>query len=129
MNAAIQEAQDSLDVFIADLESPRVGQVYFSIKARFPVPGSSGDYEHIWLYDVVYTGDKFTGRIANEPLDVPDLELDQKVSVEREDVSDWMIIEDGVLVGGFTIRVLRDRLSPEEREEFDRGLGFVILDE
>ena len=37
-----------------------------------------------------------------------------------------MYVDHGVLVGGYTIRVLRDRLSGVERAEFDRNLPFKI---
>ena len=37
--------------------------------------------------------------------------------------SDWMYVDHGKLVGGYT---LRDRLSPSERPEFDRSVPFKV---
>ena len=37
-----------------------------------------------------------------------------------------MLLENGKLVGGYTIRVMRDQASPEERKEIDAAMGFVI---
>ena len=86
-------------------------------------------YEHIWLDDISYDGDLFTGRLSNAPLHLEDLKLGDKVSVATDDVSDWMIVdEDGRLTGGYTLRVLRNRMSPEEQEQFDKESGLVIED-
>jgi uncharacterized protein YegJ (DUF2314 family) len=46
--------------------------------------------------------------------------------VVAERISDWMYVHEGRLVGGYTIRVMRDRLSPAERLRFDQGLPFKI---
>ncbi len=129
MTAAIAQAQATLDQFIADLQAPKQGQTYFSIKARFAVPGGQPvTYEHMWLYNVSYGSSEFTGQLGNEPVHRTDLVLDQTLTVPRADVTDWMIIQDGVLVGGYSVRLLRSRLSAAEREQFDREAGFIIED-
>lgn len=129
MNAAIEQAQATLDTFIESLISPKPGQTHFSIKAKFATTDEPVSFEHIWLYDVSYDGEQFTGRIGNQPLDATYLNLDEQVQVQREDISDWMIIEDGVLFGGYTLRVLVDRMNPEERETFLESIDFEIPDQ
>ncbi len=129
MNAAIEQAQGTLDMFIAFLLSPDPGQTHFSIKSKFSTTNDPASFEHIWLYDVEYNGEQFTGRIGNQPLDARYLNLDEQVQVRREDVTDWMIIEDGVLIGGYTLRVLVDRMSAEERELFLESIDFEISEE
>ena len=126
MNAARKTVQETIDEFIRFLESPEEGQTYFSLKARFIVLDRPGSFEHIWLDDVSFDGERFTGKIGNEPLDVTYLSLGEEVTVEMEDVSDWMIIEEGVLKGGYTLLVLINRMSQEEREEFLQQLDFSI---
>jgi hypothetical protein len=37
-----------------------------------------------------------------------------------------MYIDDGKLVGGETLRVLRATLSPTERADFDKSVPFVV---
>jgi uncharacterized protein YegJ (DUF2314 family) len=54
--------------------------------------------------------------------------MGQKVSVEPAKISDWMFVEDRKLVGGYTIRVLRDSVPASERAEFDKSVPFVIED-
>jgi len=125
MNAAIQQAQGSLDVFIAALASPAPGQTYFSIKARFPY-GSGDAAEHMWLDDVAFDGERFEATLANEPIYVSDLHIGDRVTIERERISDWMIVDNGRLLGGFTIYVLRSRLSEDERRQFDEEFGLEL---
>lgn len=127
MNAAIQEAQGTLDTFIASLQSPQPGQTGFSIKARFAF-GDDGGYEHIWIADVSYDGKAFSGTIANEPVDVKNLEFGQRVTIPVSEVTDWMLVQDGKLVGGYTLRVLLKRMSPEEREQTLEDAGFTVDD-
>ena len=126
VNAAMQQAQDTIGIFVTSLQSPKPTQSDFSIKARFI--SSDGGVEHIWIVDVSYSDEGFTGVINNVPVDVPEIEQGDNATVPVEDVSDWMFIEDGKLVGGYTIRVLRNRLSPEERERFDEETDFIIDD-
>ncbi len=127
MNAAIKKAQDSLDTFIASLQSPGPGQTGFSIKAQFPF-GKAGGYEHIWINDVSYDGTSFSGTIGNDPVYVKDLKYGEQVTIPVSEVSDWMLVEDGKLVGGYTLRVLLKRMSPAEREQTLEDAGFTVDD-
>jgi uncharacterized protein YegJ (DUF2314 family) len=123
MNAAIEQARSSVDIFIAAIQSPKPGQSAFSVKT----PVSDGQHiEHFWLMPVTYDGTKFEGVIANEPFDVTNVKLGQRMTVERSQISDWMFVENGKLVGGYTLRILRSTLPPEERAEFDKSLPYVI---
>jgi len=123
MNAAMQKARSTIDTFITALRNPKPSQTFFSLKTPF----SDGDKcEHMWLIGVTYDGQKFHGVVNNVPDEVRTVRLGQKVTIAPSEVSDWMIIQDGKLVGGYTVRVLRDREPPGKREEFDRHVGFTI---
>ena len=43
-----------------------------------------------------------------------------------DQISDWMYVEDGKLVGGYTLRVVRDSLTEEQQAAFDSNLPFKI---
>jgi uncharacterized protein YegJ (DUF2314 family) len=123
MTKAIEEARSTLGKFIAAVEAPTKNQSQFSIKTPF-VDGAKS--EHIWLLPVTYDGKQFHGVVNNEPQDVKNVKLGDKVIIQPADVSDWMYVDDGRLVGGYTLRVLRNTLSPTERAEFDKSLPFKI---
>lgn len=123
MNAAIDKAHSTVDAFIAALKMPKPSQSAFAVKMPFT---DGGKIEHIWLSPVTYDGSNFHGTVSNEPEDITTVKLGQEVSVSLSNISDWMYIEDDKLVGGETLRVLRDTLSPAERAEFDKSVPFVV---
>jgi len=57
---------------------------------------------------------------------VSNVHLGEHVTVAPRDVTDWMFLKDGKLVGGYTTRVLYARLSPEDKAEFDKHAEFKI---
>ncbi|HLJ09939.1 MAG TPA: DUF2314 domain-containing protein [Planctomycetaceae bacterium] len=123
MNAAIDKARASVDAFIVALKSPKPGQSAFSVKMAFT---DGGNAEHMWLTDVTFDGTNFIGTLNNDPETVKTVRLGQKFTVAPTQISDWMYVENRKLVGGETLRVLRDTLSPAERAEFDTSVPFVV---
>jgi len=123
MNSAIEQARATVDTFIAGLQNPAQNQTHFSVKAQI-VDGVHS--EHIWLYDVSFDGRQFQGKIGNNPINVENVAPGDDFVLKPSEISDWMIIEDNRLVGGYTIRVIRNRLPAEERQKFDQSLPFMI---
>ncbi len=124
MNWAIEKANLTLWYFEESLKNPQQYQNYFSIKVCI-MDGEIG--EHIWLIEPHFDeeGNLF-GTVGNEPVDVKTVKLDQKVGVDRDFISDWMIIEGGRLVGGYTLRAIRDGIPDNQKEEFDKSVGMYI---
>jgi uncharacterized protein YegJ (DUF2314 family) len=56
------------------------------------------------------------------------LELGEEITINEEDIVDWMLVEDGKLIGGYTIRLAAQRMSPEERERFLETIDYTIED-
>jgi uncharacterized protein YegJ (DUF2314 family) len=123
MNAAIDKARSTVGQFVKALSNPRSSQSGFSVKA----PIRDGDHvEHMWLTPVKYRDGKFVGTVNNEPDVVKSVKLGEQYELKAGDISDWMYVENGMLVGGFTIRVLRDAAPKEKRAEFDHSVPFKI---
>ena len=125
MSAAIAKAQGSLETFRAALAAPPADAKSFSIKVGFAW-GTKGDREHIWLTEPKLDGASVTGTVNNEPVDVDSLKLGQVVTAPLKDVSDWMYVEGGVLKGGYTLRVLLDKMSPDSRKRMLDDMGFRL---
>jgi uncharacterized protein YegJ (DUF2314 family) len=121
MNEAIEKARSSVQSFIIALKAAKPGQSAFSVKMAFT---DGSNTEHIWLTPVSYDGKRFHGTINNEPETVKNVRFGQKASVEVSKISDWMYVEKRKLVGGYTLRVLRDGLPPNERAAFDKTVPF-----
>ncbi|MGL6096472.1 MAG: DUF2314 domain-containing protein [Fimbriiglobus sp.] len=123
MKAAIGKARATVNTFTAALKTPKPGQSGFAIKMAF----TDGDTtEHMWLTDVSFDGSTFTGTVNNEPEMVKTVKMGQQVTVTPDKISDWMYVENRKLVGGETLRSLRDALPAAERPDFDKNLPFVI---
>jgi uncharacterized protein YegJ (DUF2314 family) len=123
MNAAMDKARSTVPMFTAALQSPKAGRSAFAIKMGFT---DGADTEHIWLTAVSYDGSRFTGTVSNEPEKVRSVKMGQKVTVAPDKISDWMYIENRKLVGGETLRVLREQMAPAERADFDKSVPFTI---
>lgn len=121
MEQAITRARSELPAFIETLQKPGELQVNFSIKAKF----TEGDEdEMLWITPTGYDNNTFHGTVETEPLYLKNIQAGQSVEVPAENVADWMYVEEGRLIGGYTIRVTRSRLSGQELEDFDRAWGF-----
>jgi uncharacterized protein YegJ (DUF2314 family) len=116
MNAAMEKARSSVNTFITALRSPKSSQSGFSVKMAIT---DGKNTEHMWLSSVNYDGKSFHGAIDNEPDAVKTVKIGQQMSVEALKISDWMFVENGKLVGGYTIRVLRDTVPANERADFE----------
>jgi uncharacterized protein YegJ (DUF2314 family) len=121
MQLAVKEARKTVEKFITALEHPGPGQQDFEVKKPF-IQGNQ--VEHIWLSDVRFIGNRFQGQIDNQPRKIGGLKVGQIVSVSPRDISDWLYIDNGKLVGGYTVRVHYNELSPQQKQEFDRHANF-----
>src|SRR5580704_6068775 len=112
---AVIQARKTVGKFILALNHPAPGQQDFEVKKPF-IQGS--EVEHIWLSDVKLINHHFEGRIDNQPRKITGVKLGQIVSVEPKDISDWLYIDNGKLVGGYTVRVHYSEMSPEQKQVF-----------
>lgn len=123
MERAVQRARKTMGFFVAALGKKKPGDGGFEVKKAF-VDGNS--VEHLWIGDLRFDGKNFRGKINNQPLDVHNVRLGQKVTVRPQEVTDWMFVKNGELVGGYTTRVLYARLSAGEKAEFNKKADFKI---
>lgn len=125
MNAAMAEARRTLVEFERRLGNPTSTQTMAIIKGRF----TQGDkVEHMWLNQIAVTPEGYRGVLGNDPYELTSVKAGETLVVGRESVSDWIIVDDGKLVGGYTMRVLRSRLPAQERAAFDEQNGIRIED-
>lgn len=124
MNWAIEKAKLTLWYFEESLANPQPHQVYFSVKVHI-IDGDNG--EHIWLTEPHFDDEgNLFGTVRNEPVNVTTVKLNQKIGINRNLISDWMTIENGRLIGGYTIRAIRDGVPESEKAAFDNSIGLYI---
>ena len=126
MNWGMEKARLTLHYFEDCLKNPIPGQSYFSIKVKIEDQGMA---EHIWLNDPSFDKDgNLFGIVGNLPRDVTNVQLGNKIGIQRNLISDWMIIENGRLIGGYTIRAMREGLTGDALLQFDKNLGGIQVD-
>lgn len=125
LESAIEQARDTLDTFIQRIATPHADRTFVAVKVRFFPPDASP--QDIWVDGVTYKGGVFRGDMGD---DIPSLKLEagEKITVDETDIIDWMIVEEGKLVGGYTIRLAVQRMSPAERDRFLETLDYSIED-
>jgi uncharacterized protein YegJ (DUF2314 family) len=116
MHRAVLKARRNVGVFIVALNHPAKGQHDFEVKKPFV---KDGEVEHIWLSQVQFSGNRFHGLVDNHPKKIKGLKFGDRVSVNPNEISDWAFVDNGKLVGGYTIRVLARNLSQEQRKNFE----------
>ena len=76
---------------------------------------------------VTFDGESFKGTVNDRPEKVTSVKPGQKLSVKPTEISDWMYVDHNrKLVGGYTLRALRDSLSDAARADFDRSKSFKV---
>lgn len=116
MNAAIAKARASLPTFWASYDAPKPNETNHAVKVHFPT-GGGGTGEHIWVADVKRRpGGTFTGRFANQPLHLPGRNEGDPVEFKEAEITDWMFMRNGRIVGGETIRPLLKLMSKAEAD-------------
>ena len=122
MNEAIKKANASLGEFKNALNSKKTNFQYFALKTRFDTPTGG---EHIWVSNIKLKKDNFWGVVDNLPESTTDVKLGDTIQINNN-ISDWMYVDNGKLKGGFTIRVLRNKMTPADRKQFDEENGLII---
>ena len=125
MVAAFDAARSSVSGLVQRLPKLQAAEIYASVK----VPVVEGDQvEHIWLNDVRFDRGQVHGALGNAPLNLPSWSYGDPISVPLERISDWMVVYQDRLIGGYTLFVARNRLQGEALESFDRQVGLIFPD-
>ena len=77
---------------------------------------------HLWL-SVTSVLDDLIFCSVHEAPDALHLERGTSFVIASELIEDWMINHDGTAFGGFSLRVIRNRLGKEEQIKFDAHTG------
>ena len=110
MERAIAAARTSWGEAVAHL---RAGG---ELSAKFPFATRAGSVEHIWVAVRSVDGELVRGVLANEPRDLAGLKLGSAVECKVAELSDWLFLRDGAMVGGYTVKVLDEQAKAKAKE-------------
>ena len=128
MAAAFAHAAAGLDGFFAQWRDPAPGVKGFSVKIGLtdsagapgyaivrPAGSATGPVEWFWTRDLRAEGTGFSAQIANDPEDLHNVSIGETIPFTRQDIGDWMYLENGKIIGNATACPALAHASAEER--------------
>lgn len=123
-NKAVAQVHDTLDVFVQTLRSPKPSQSLFALKVHFDYPDTTS--EDVWVDDVHYENGKFYGVLYDVQSKNMGFKNGDKVKIPEDIILDWMFLENNVLVGGYTIRLAYEHMTPEQQVMFLKDAQYSL---
>ncbi len=119
---AVRQAQNTLYVFRQAFLAPQSSYSLMSLKIRF---SSNGETEDMWTEPMFILDDVYTVRMVEGVTLEQGIHPDRLLDVELQDIVDWMILqEDGKVIGGYTLRLAYERMTPEEQKKYLEITGY-----
>ena len=125
MNLAIARAKISIDQFDKAFEKKDSAYSDFAVKKKYDTEDGG---EHMWIAVTKIVDGNYQGYVSNDAEETREVKYGDSVVVLKDEITDWMYLDNNVLKGGYTIREIRNRLSKEEQLQLDKELGFKIED-
>ena len=115
-----RDAQETLPEFRALLRLPGEANALVAVKARLAAGAAAAD---AWLMVIQQNRAGFATALIEVPPELAGAEVGDKHQVDAADVLDWMYNMGGILHGGFSLRLQRARLAPDQWPWFDERIG------
>ncbi|HYW14238.1 MAG TPA: DUF2314 domain-containing protein [Longimicrobium sp.] len=118
----IRDARATLPEFRRLLASPQLGDAFPLVKIDLADQQARAV---LWLIVRGVQAAGFRASIFEIPSEFAGYKVGDVLDVPETAVLDWMLNQDGVLHGGFSLRYQRALLPEEKRAEFDRHIGVL----
>jgi len=126
MNSAIATARQTIGEFDRALKSNNASYTDFAVKKKYKTSDDGG--EHMWIAGIMLLNNSYKGFVNNDAEKTTEVRFGDTIIVQKDEITDWMYLENNVLRGGYTIRAVRNKLSKDERIKMDETLGIKIED-
>ena len=77
----------------------------------------------MWLSNTRMSGTSFTAEFFEISGEFTNYDVGDELKIPEESLLDWMVNDNGVLHGGFSVRYYRATLPESERGEYDSYIG------
>lgn len=84
--------------------------------------------EHMWVDEVYFDGSTIHGVLINSPNGISSVSEGDEVTLSLGRIEDWLCAYDDDAHGGYSVQVLRARMSSDEREAHDEAWGLNFPD-
>ncbi len=105
MKAAVQEARSTWNQFEKAFKKQSRNTESFNVKFPFKAKDKT---EFMWVEVTSIDENTVTGRLGNDPVWATELKLGDEVKKKATDLADWMYLQDGEMIGGFSVKVLME---------------------
>ncbi len=124
MRKAFDTARATLDEFLVKLKSPPAGTGGHAVKVGIR---AGSDIEYLWIGTLTIDGERFSGRIDNEPRIVKTVKVGDVHGFVRGDIVDWLYMDRNRrrMHGNFTACALMAREPPKEAAALRKRLGLA----
>ena len=123
LSEAIRQAQETLYIWRHEVLAPTKSYSMSSLKVRFT--GVDGSVEDMWTEPVIVLDDRYTVRMIEGVTLDKGIHPDRILDVTSQDIVDWMLLEkDGTVIGGYTLRLEYNRMTPEEQKKYREVTGY-----
>ena len=120
MVAAIAKARSTLPQFWQTFDHPGPDDSDFSLKVR--ITDKSGA-EHFWVTHIERPGGLIFAVINNDADIVKSVKLGDRIPVPEANISDWMYMHGGKIVGNYTLRAEFKLMPPSEVAKYKEMLA------
>jgi uncharacterized protein YegJ (DUF2314 family) len=118
-----EEARRALPVFFRHLSRAEAGGESFAIKYPFKANDGSGiAREQVWLTGIHFKDGLYHGILASEPLHLDGMKRGSTVTFDVDEITDWMFVQDGKIVGGRSVKYLLEQIPDNQRTGEQRRL-------
>jgi uncharacterized protein YegJ (DUF2314 family) len=118
-----EDARNTLPFFFRRLQRPRAGDGNFRIKYPLKTDPRSGfSREQVWLSGLRFQDGRYSGVLTTTPYYVSGLSRGDSITIDIEEITDWMFTQGGKITGGRSIRFLLEQIPEHERDEEQRRI-------
>ena len=110
-------ARETLPQFWQAFDKRDHGEGGFALKVRIT---DKQETEHFWATEINRRSGKLMGTINNDPDTVKAVKLGDRIEIPEADITDWMYMRRGKMVGNYTLRPLFKTMSPAEVDRFKK---------
>ena len=119
---AIRQAQDTLHIWRQEFLAPKKSYSMTSLKVRF---SGDGKVEDMWTEPLYVLDNTYTVRMVEGVALEMGIHPGRLLDVKPEDIVDWMMLEeDGTLLGGYTLQLEYERMTPEQQKRYLEITGY-----
>jgi uncharacterized protein YegJ (DUF2314 family) len=86
------------------------------------------EVEHMWISEIEFDGRHVSGVLLNDPNWLKSVKQGDSVRIPVNEISDWMYVINGEVMGAYTVNLMRSRMGPQERREHDGAWGLNFGD-